>query len=159
MAGGIVLVLLTIMTCVSIIGRAGIEYGLRPVKGDFELIEAGVAFSIFAFLPWCQLRRAHATVDLFTSGLPPRVNRFIDLLSEIVMTVALLIITWRLYHGMMDKLGYHETTFILQFPVWWGYAAAFIPAVISCIISVYMVGVRIGELSNKKPVETGGTIH
>ncbi|OXT01528.1 TRAP transporter small permease protein [Notoacmeibacter marinus] len=159
MVGGIVLVLLTIMTCISIIGRAGLSVGLKPVKGDFELIEAGVALAIFAFLPWCQLRRAHAMVDLFTARLPAQINRWIDLVSEIVMTVALIVITWRLYHGLTDKLRYGETTFILQFPVWWGYAAAFVPAVIACIVSIYMVFVRIGELSDKRPIETGGTIH
>ncbi len=58
MIGGVVLVLLTIMTCISIVGRAGLTIGLRPVKGDFELIEAGVAFAIFAFLPWCQFTRS-----------------------------------------------------------------------------------------------------
>ena len=74
--GGLVLVALTIITCISIAGRALISFGLGPVPGDFELVEAGVAFAIFAFLPWCQLNRGHATVDLFTSFLSERTNRW-----------------------------------------------------------------------------------
>jgi hypothetical protein len=43
-----------------------------PVKGDFEVVEAGIAFSIFAFLPICQLHGGHATVDIFTNLMPKR---------------------------------------------------------------------------------------
>ncbi len=88
--GGIVLCLLVLMVCVSISGRelsdlahSGllrgvgdwlINLGVGPILGDFELVEAGVAFAIFAFLPLTQLSGAHAKVDVFTQGLGPRVN-------------------------------------------------------------------------------------
>ena len=57
------------MTVVSIVGRASLTWAwvLGPVPGDFELVEVGTGFAVFAFLPWCQLKRGHATVDLFTS--------------------------------------------------------------------------------------------
>jgi TRAP-type C4-dicarboxylate transport system permease small subunit len=122
--GGVVLAVITVLTVVSIGGRAFIWAGLRPIPGDFELVEAGMGFAIFAFLPWCQLRRGHATVDLFTSLFPARVNRVIDLVTELLMTAVIVLIAWRLWYGMQDKIRYNETTFILQFPVWWGYAAA-----------------------------------
>ena len=73
--GGVVLVAMTLVTVVSIIGRAMISFGFGPVPGDYELIEAGAAFAVFAFLPWCQLMRGHATVDVFTSFLPAAANR------------------------------------------------------------------------------------
>src|SRR5690606_10929070 len=98
------------------------------IPGDFELVEALTAFAVFAFLPWCQLQRGHASVDVFTRALPLRVNRAIDLVAEIVMTLVVLLIAWRLWHGMADKQRYHETSFILQFPLWWGFAAAFVAA-------------------------------
>ncbi|MFP1633058.1 TRAP transporter small permease [Zhengella sp. ZM62] len=148
--GGLVLVALTIITCISIAGRALISFGLGPVPGDFELVEAGVAFAIFAFLPWCQLNRGHATVDLFTSFLSERTNRWIDLVSEIVMGVIIVILTWKLKDGMFDKMRYHETTFILQFPVWWAYAASLVAAVVACIIAVWMVYVRVNEVRTGK---------
>ena len=98
--GGVVLVAITVMTCVSILGRAVVTLahtrdpaffdwlvaaaqslvalGIAPVPGDFELVEAGTGFAVFAFLPWCQLNRGHATVDLFTSALSAGANRVID---------------------------------------------------------------------------------
>lgn len=145
--GGIVLALITIMTVVSITGRAMISFGLGPVPGDFELVEAGTGFAVFAFLPWCQLNRGHATVDLFTNYLPDSVNRWIDLVAETLMTIVFVVIAWRLWIGMTDKLRYGETTFILQYPVWWGFASAMVGAVVCVIVSVYMTGVRAQDLA------------
>lgn len=150
--GGVVLVAITILTVVSIGGRSLMGIGLRPIPGDFELVEVGTGFAIFAFLPWCQLMRGHATVDVFTSFLPDSVNRVIDLVSEVLMTVIVVLIAWRLWYGMWDKVRYGETTFILQFPVWWGYAAAMFGAAIGVVVSFYVLYIRIRE------VATGTTI-
>lgn len=144
--GGLVLVTITLLTVFSITGRAFVRYGLGPIPGDFELVEAMTAFAVFSFLPWCQLRRAHATVDVFTSFLPDSVNRIIDLVTEVLMTLVMLLIAWRLWYGMMDKIRYQETTFILQFPVWWGFAAAMAALVIGVIVSLYMTVVRFYEV-------------
>lgn len=143
--GGLVLIAITLLTVVSISGRAFVRQGLGPIPGDFELVEAMTAFAVFSFLPWCQLRRAHATVDVFTSFLPDRVNRFIDLASEALMTAVIVLIAWRLWHGMWDKIRYQETTFILQFPVWWGFAAAMAAAAVGVLVSVYMLAIRARE--------------
>src|SRR5690606_15299705 len=80
--GGLVLILITVLTVVSITGRAFVRQGLGPIPGDFELVEVMTAFAVFSFLPWCQLRGAHATVDVFTSFFPAGVNRVIDLITE-----------------------------------------------------------------------------
>lgn len=159
--GGLVLVAITLVTVVSITGRAFIWAGLRPVPGDFELVEAGVGFAIFSFLPWCQLKRGHATVDVFTSFLSDSVNRVIDLISELLMTGVICLIAWRLWYGMQDKIRYNETTFILQFPVWWPYAACMVAAAIGVIISFYVLGVRVREVATGRGrIEPGqGAVH
>lgn len=144
--GGLVLVVITLLTVVSITGRAFVRQGLGPIPGDFELVEAMTAFAVFSFLPWCQLRGAHATVDVFTSFFPDSVNRVIDLVSEVLMSLVITLIAWRLWHGLQDKIRYNETTFILQFPVWWGFAAAMAAALVAVLISYYMTFVRIQEV-------------
>lgn len=150
--GGVALVLITVLTVVSIGGRALIWAGLRPIPGDFELVEAGTAFAVFAFLPWCQLRRGHATVDLFTSFFPASVNRLIDLVTELLMTAVIVLIAWRLWYGLLDKIRYNETTFILQFPVWWGYAAAMGAVAIAVLVSFYMLFLRVREVATGETV-------
>lgn len=158
--GGMSLIAVTLITVVSITGRAFIWAGLKPVPGDFELVEVGTAIAVFSFLPWCQLNRSHATVDVFTSFLSERANRVIDLFTELVMTLVVLLLAWRLWHGMSDKIRYNETTFILQYPVWWGYAAAMVALVIGVIVSLYVVYIRVRELAAKRTIVQGqGIVH
>jgi hypothetical protein len=45
--GAVVLSLIALMSVVSIIGRALSGFGLGPVPGDFELVEAGTALAVF----------------------------------------------------------------------------------------------------------------
>ncbi|MBO9402457.1 TRAP transporter small permease [Shimia sp. R9_3] len=165
-AGGVVLTLLVGLTCLSVLGRglntlghsdllrgllekvaAGlISSGVGPINGDFELVEAGVAFAIFSFLPICQLYKAHATVDIFTNALPRRANRILTAFWELVLSAVILLITWRLFVGMQNKLSYGETTFILQFPIWWAYGLSFIAACVASIVSIYCAAMRLVEM-------------
>jgi len=154
--GGVVLVAITVMTVVSITGRTLIPFGLAPVPGDFELVEAGTAFAVFAFLPWCQLNRSHATVDLFTNYLSAAANRWIDLASEILMALVTILIAWRLWVGMFDKIAYHETTFILQFPVWWGFAVCAAATIVGVVVALYLVVVRAFEVARGRSLLDAG---
>ncbi|WP_299963186.1 TRAP transporter small permease [uncultured Roseobacter sp.] len=138
--GGLVLLALVLLTTVSTLGR---ELGPGEINGNYEILEAGVAFAIFSFFPVCQLYGAHATVDIFTSALPPRFNRAIVAFWEVVLTAALILISWRLYEGMQRYIGNGETTFFLQFPVWWSYAASFAASVVTCVVGLYCAAVRV----------------
>ena len=144
--GGLALLAVTALTVASITGRAFTAHGLGPIPGDFELVEALTAFAVFAFLPWCQLKRGHATVDVFTRLLPERANRLIDLACEVLMALAVALIAWRLWHGMLDKMRYQETSFILQFPLWWAFAAAWAAAAAGVIVAVYAAWLRLRDL-------------
>ena len=155
--GGIVMVTLILLTCVSVLGRGlnsighsewltGISQslaegliatGVGPVTGDFELVEAGIAFSIFAFLPICQLYAGHATVDVFTSRLSDKVNAWFIAFWDVVLSLVIWMITWRLCAGLLDKMGNGETSFLLQFPVWWAYAASFAAALVASVTALY----------------------
>lgn len=128
LAGGMVLIAVVVMTCASIIGRALIPLGLSPIRGDFEWVEIGTGFAVFSFLPWCVLQRGHATVDLFKPAFPPVLNRALDVVVDIAMLAAAILIAWRLHLGMLDKARFMETTFIIQVPVWKAYAAGLVGA-------------------------------
>lgn len=164
--GGIVLTALILLTCVSVLGRsintilhfdwlaaasAGatqmlLDTGVGPVPGDFEVVEAGIAFAIAAFLPLCQITGGHATVDIFTAYLPERANRFLIALWEVVFALVLILIALRLYEGMSSKMRYGETTMLLQFPIWWAYGGCFLGSVVAALVSVYVACVRVAEL-------------
>ncbi|MCE0504201.1 MULTISPECIES: TRAP transporter small permease [unclassified Roseivivax] len=161
--GGLVLTALVILACLSILGRglntlghsgllpaglgeALIALGVGPIDGDFELVEAGVAFAIFAFLPICQLSGAHANVDVFVSALPRPAVRAIVTFWEVVLSAVILLITWRLGVGMEGKISNGQTTFILQFPIWWSYAASFAAACVASLVAIYCAARRVRGL-------------
>jgi len=174
--GGLVLALLILLICISVVGRSlnGVlhgwigtafpavsawllQAGVGPINGDFELVEAGVAFSIFSFLPLCQISGGHASVDIFTSKLPRGVNSGLQMVIDTVFALALIIMAYQLYKGMLSKQSYGDTTFLLQFPIWWAYAASLVGAVMAAVISVYVACVRVMELATGQDVITDET--
>ena len=170
--GGLVLVALVILTSVSVTGRGLnslghsqfltslsqsvadwlIATGVAPVTGDFELVEAGVAFAIFAFLPICQLYSEHATVDLFTAGLPEKLNKALIAFWDIILTFTTILLTQRLYAGMISKKYYGETTFLLEFPIWWAYGLSLAAAIVAALIGVYCAGARLTEIKSGRAI-------
>lgn len=159
--GGFVLLFMIVITCISIFGRSLISLGLGPIPGDFELIEVSAAFVVFAFLPWCQINRGHASVDIFTAFLPDGFNRWIDLIAEILMGLAIFIIAWKLWDGTISKTKYGETTFILQFPIWWAYALSLSVALLGCVVALYMIILRsIDVIQGKTEISSNsGAVH
>jgi TRAP-type C4-dicarboxylate transport system permease small subunit len=163
--GGLVLTALIVLICISVIGRSlngllhgwigavmpgisawALDLGVGPINGDFELVEAGVAFAIFAFLPLCQISAGHASVDIFTAKLPTRINRLLQLAIDVIFAVVLIAIAYQLYNGMLSKQRYGDTTFLLQFPIWWAYAASLSGSILTAVISFYVAGIRALEL-------------
>ncbi len=142
MAGGLALLAIMLTTVASVTGRALIPLGLGPVPGDYELTQLGVAFAVAAFLPLCQWRRGHITVDIALKPLGPRVNAWVEVLGALLMTAGAALLAWRMALGLIDKMGdgfYVETTFILRLPVWWGHAAALAGVAVFALVSAWTV--------------------
>ena len=132
--GGAVLTLIAVVSVASIIGRALSGIGLGPVPGDFELVEVGTALAVFCFMPWAHLKRGHAWVDLFWPLYPAPMKRALEIMADLMMFVVWVLLAWRMGLNMLEYRHNGETTFILQMPVWFGYAASFPFAVFGCIV-------------------------
>ena len=130
--GGIILTAIMLMIIFSITGRALNFLGLGPIPGDFELVEVGTAVAVFLFLPWCYLKAGYASVDLFFNYMPKSLQHFLVVTSDLLMLILWLVLTQRLWVGMIEKKDYFETTIILLMPLWWGYALCLLGAVIGC---------------------------
>lgn len=153
LAGGAVLLAVTVMIVVSITGRALSGMGLGPINGDYELVEMGVGFAVFSFFPWCLYTRGNAQVDLFAGLFSPVFSRVIDLVSDLLALAISAVIARQLYLGLVDKKQYLETSFILKFPAWFepvfglqgafqiwiGYALAFAGALVFVIAAAFCV--------------------
>jgi TRAP-type C4-dicarboxylate transport system permease small subunit len=140
LAGGMVLLALVGLVCASVAGNALARLGVAgfgPVRAGFELVELGIAFVIFACLPYAQLGRAHATVELFTARLPRPALAALDRFWALAMALAMALIAWRLGVGTLAKMRSHETTFLLALPLWWAYAACFVAAALAALITAW----------------------
>lgn len=160
LAGGIVLLAMIAVVVFSVIGRAFIWAGLRPILGDYELVSVGMGFAVFAFLPWAHLMRGHALVSLLTDSFSDRVNAWILVVTDLIMLVAASFIAWRLYFGMMDKFSYRETTILLRLPLGWAYMAGLLGAVVLVLVSLFVFGRSIQDaLAGKAPPKHVGSEH
>ena len=154
--GGFILVAMALVTVVSIVGRALLSFGLSPVRGDYELVANGCALAVFCFLPYCQLKRGHVTVDIVTSMFPPRAQAVFGLIGDLLITLAAIIMMRQLWFGFGEKfpygsdalrdtlgMGYKpffaETTYELEIPVWIPYGLALTGAGLFVIVSIYTV--------------------
>ncbi|GAB5448450.1 TRAP transporter small permease [Gymnodinialimonas sp.] len=128
------------------LGQSLIDAGVGPILGTFELIEAGIGFVIFAFLPICQITGGHATVDIFTSAMSERTNRVLRGITEVVFAAVLVLIAVQLYGGLLTKFNSGQTTLELQFPVWYSYAIGLAGAALAAVVSIYLALVRLIEM-------------
>jgi len=141
--GGAVVCAVGLLSAASIIGRSAIG---RPVTGDFELVEIGIAVAGSLFLPYCQATRGHIVVDFFTLKAGPRTISYLDRFGDLLMAVALLVVGWRTGVAAADIFRSGETSMLLGFPKWIGYAATVPGAVIAGLISLAQaVGIKLAE--------------
>jgi TRAP-type C4-dicarboxylate transport system permease small subunit len=124
LAGGLLLLAIVLMTAYSLLADIAFR---RPLPGDFELVEVGVAVAAFAFLPYCQLAGANVTADIFTQSAGPRTVALLALLAGVIAFAFSLLLTWRMSIGLLDIHRYGETTTITGFPIW----IAYVPIVAS----------------------------
>jgi TRAP-type C4-dicarboxylate transport system permease small subunit len=134
--GGLVLFALTLLTVISVVGRAAFS---APIPGDFELVELGMAVAIFSFLPYCQIVRGNVIVDLFTSKASLRTRALLDGVGNMLYTAIAALLTWRVALGGLEIRSYNETTMVLQVPVWWGYVPAVAFLAFLTIVCAYTV--------------------
>ena len=163
--GGAVLTALAFMTVLSTIGRAfvGLQIGLGPIPGDFELVEAGTSVSVFCFMSWCQLNQGHVTVDIFTNQFGQRANALLILIGNSLIFIVAFVIAWRLWMGfgeqvtwfsqpIRDLIGFgykpftNNTTYILGMPFWYSYLLSFIGAFCFALISAFTVWRSLNDL-------------
>jgi len=116
LAGGFVIVALTLMSLASIVGRAA--FG-TPLPGDYELVQLGCAVAVSAFLPFCQMRGGHVLVDFFTANSRPVVRGALDTLGALLLAIAAAVIAWRLTAGALSFRAANDQTTILELPTWW----------------------------------------
>ncbi|MEN8893356.1 TRAP transporter small permease subunit [Planktotalea arctica] len=116
--GGAGLIFAVLLTCVSILlklaGRLfealfGAQWvvetlpWLRAILGEEELVSLGVAFALFAALPWVMIQRGHIKVNLFEPVFNARFNKLLDLLGDLTLAILAYLIMTRQWFLIFKK--------------------------------------------------------
>lgn len=94
----------------------------RPIQGDVEITQFGIALAISLMLPWCQYKRANIIVDFFTQRLRERSLHWLDGLGCVLIAVMYALLAWRTGMGAWAVAEAGETSMIRSLPMWWVYA-------------------------------------
>ena len=146
MLAGVILTAITLVTCLSLIGRNTIGVTLA---GDYELTAAAAGAAVALFLPWCQLRRENIIVDFFTSRMPARVNDRLDRLGALLLGAMMLLLAWRTTLGGLNAFRSGSGTMMLGLPEWIVYAAMVPPLVLTGVIA--LVQTALGDVREDNP--------
>lgn len=109
-----------VMVVTSVTMRALIT---KPIPGDVELTQFGVALAISLALPWCQLHGSNIIVDFFTQKLRERSIRVLDGIGCLLISIMCALLAWRTGVGAVSVRQAHEASMILDLPMWWVYAS------------------------------------
>lgn len=115
---GVLLTFITLMTCVSLIGRNTIG---QTLVGDFELTAVAAGAAISLFLPWCQIRRGHIIVDFFTASASEGTRDGLDRVGLLFTAFVFGVLAWRTGIGGWDAWKTNSGTMMLGFPEWIAY--------------------------------------
>lgn len=122
--GGVVLLLIVGATAFNIGAFAadmvakkfGDSVGAFPGYEDF--VRLMVSAGVLMLFPYCQLRRGHVAVDLFVERMPFAVQRVIDAISLIGMTLLVLFLLYWMAIGMAETRADQAVSRVLGWPVW-----------------------------------------
>lgn len=117
--GGLAAAAVALMVCTSILGRA---LWARPVPGDVELTQFGIALAISLCLPWAQLHGSNIIVDFFTQRARAGTVRRLDAFGSLLLSLMVALLAWRTTVGAISVRESQETTMILGLPMWPTYA-------------------------------------
>jgi len=95
----------------------------RPIQGDVEITQFGIALAISLMLPWCQWRGANIIVDFFTQKLREQRLRVLDGIGCLLIALMYLLLAWRTGVGAQAVHAAGETSMIRSWPMWWVYAS------------------------------------
>jgi TRAP-type transport system small permease protein len=110
----VILFAMMMLTAVDVIGRYLFN---RPVNGGFEVTEIMLAALIYCGLPLVSARREHIVIDTFDPFFSRRFKRALDVIAEILCTIAFGGMAVLIFQRAERIAGYGDTTSVLKLPL------------------------------------------
>lgn len=145
--GGAILIAIMLVTSVNIgafsldrIARlAGMNVAGLPGYEDF--VRLAIAGAACMFLPLCQYRRGHVTVDLFTKMLSDRSKRALDQVWLCGTVVLALFLAYWMTIGMTETRQDNALSQVLGWQEW----PFFLPGIVSLLLWAIVAALQIFE--------------
>lgn len=131
--GGVLLTVITLMTCVSLIGRNTTGWS---IVGAFELSGSAAGAAIALFMPWCQVRRGNIIVDFFTAKASEATQQGLDRFGALLLALAMGLMTWRTGIGGINAWNSGAGSMIMGFPEWIVYVGMVPPLALTTLIGL-----------------------
>jgi len=132
-AAGVLLTVVTLMTCVSLLGRNLVG---TTIVGDFELSGAAAGAAIALFMPWCQLQRGNIIVDFFTAKASERTTAGLDRFGALLLGLTMALLAWRTTLGGINAWKSGSGTMLIGFPEWIVYVGMVPPLALTAVIGI-----------------------
>jgi TRAP-type C4-dicarboxylate transport system permease small subunit len=130
-AAGVLLTVITLMTCVSLIGRNTTGW---TIVGDFELSGFAAGAAIALFLPWCQWRRGNIMVDFFTAKASDATNARLERAGALLLALCMALLAWRTAIGGLSAWKSQASSMMLGLPEWIVYCGIVPPLALTAVI-------------------------
>jgi TRAP-type C4-dicarboxylate transport system permease small subunit len=132
--GGILVCIISFMTCVSVAGRNTTGWTL---VGDLELTAALCGAAVALFLPLCQTERRNITIDFFTHWAPPPLASALERMGALLLGLSMLWISWRSGIGGLTAWQTQAGSMLLGIPEWWVYIGIVPGTALSGVIALH----------------------
>jgi TRAP-type C4-dicarboxylate transport system permease small subunit len=102
-----------LLTVADVVLRSSFGY---PIRGLLELVELGLACTVFLGLPAVFLRDEHLVVDVIDQITRPSVVRMLDLAGAVVSFVLLVVMAWQMLPVAQSMYEFGDVTSDLSIP-------------------------------------------
>jgi TRAP-type C4-dicarboxylate transport system permease small subunit len=127
---------MVLLTVADVVLRTFFNY---PIRGMLELIELGLACTIFIALPAVFLRDEHLVVDVIDHMARPAAIRALKLVGTAVSFVVLAVMTWHMAATARSALEFGDVTSDLSLPRIWYWVPVLFGAMASAAVCLYFL--------------------
>lgn len=111
----ICLAVVTVIIFASAIGRYAFA---TPIPDNFDISRLLLGVALMWGLAVINFRGGHIAVDLAVNLMPPRPRRAVELLAQLVLLGATVVMAWKMFSRVETTFRVGEATFDLRLPVW-----------------------------------------
>jgi TRAP-type C4-dicarboxylate transport system permease small subunit len=125
-----------LLTVADVFLRAFFSY---PIQGMLELVELGLACTIFLALPAVFLRDEHLVVDVIDHLTRPAVVRILDLIGALISLGVLVVMAWQMVPLARTMHEFGDVTSDLSIPKLWYWIPVLLGVVASALATLVFI--------------------